>query len=77
MALASAGFALVLRLPALLTWSWRVGTCLSPSPFGALYFYTNIKTTFRPDIKGDYPLNLSILISGGKENNCDSLSNGE
>ena len=33
--------------------------------------------TFRPDIKGDYPPNLSILISGGKENNCDSLSNGE
>ena len=33
--------------------------------------------TFRPDIKQDYPPNLSILISGGKENNCDSLSNGE
>ncbi len=32
---------------------------------------------FRPDIKQDYPPNLSILISGGKENNCDSLSNGE
>ena len=32
---------------------------------------------FRPDIKGGYPPNLSILISGGKENNCDSLSNGE
>ena len=25
----------------------------------------------------DYPLNLSISISGGKENNCDCLSNGE
>ena len=34
-------------------------------------------STFRPDIKQDYPPNLSILISGGKENNCDSLSNGE
>ena len=31
----------------------------------------------RPEIKGDYPLNLTILIRGGKENNCDSLSNGE
>lgn len=31
----------------------------------------------RPDIKGGYPPNLSILISGGKENNSDSLSNGE
>jgi hypothetical protein len=25
----------------------------------------------------DYPLNLSILISGGKETNRDALSNGE
>ena len=32
---------------------------------------------FRPESKPDYPPNLSILISGGKENNCDSLSNGE
>jgi hypothetical protein len=32
---------------------------------------------YRPEIKWDYPLNLSILISGGKETNKDSLSNGE
>ena len=32
---------------------------------------------FWPQIKQDYPLNLSILISGGKETNKDSLSNGE
>ena len=31
----------------------------------------------RPQIKQDYPLNLSILISGGKENNYDTISNGE
>lgn len=31
----------------------------------------------RPRIRRDYPLNLSILISGGKETNKDSLSNGE
>ena len=30
-----------------------------------------------PHLRQDYPLNLSILISGGKENNCDFLSNGE
>jgi len=30
-----------------------------------------------PQIRQDYPLNLSILISGGKETNKDSLSNGE
>ena len=53
----------------------RVGTCLSYIP----YLRSNIirYSIFRPDIKGDYPPNLSILISGGKENNCDSLSNGE
>ena len=31
----------------------------------------------RPQIRRDYPLNLSILLSGGKETNKDSLSNGE
>ena len=38
-----------------------------------LYCISNI----RPQIRRDYPLNLSILISGGKETNKDSLSNGE
>ena len=32
---------------------------------------------FRPQIRRDYPLNLSISVSGGKETNKDSLSNGE
>ena len=32
---------------------------------------------YQLQIERGYPLNLSILISGGKENNCDSLSNGE
>jgi hypothetical protein len=31
----------------------------------------------RPQIKHDYPLNLSISLSGGKETNKDSLSSGE
>ena len=31
----------------------------------------------RPQIRRDYPLNLSISISGGKETNQDSPSNGE
>jgi hypothetical protein len=34
-------------------------------------------TRLRPEIRRDYPLNLSILISGGKETNQDSPSNGE
>ena len=32
---------------------------------------------YRPEIGRDYPLNLSISLSGGKETNKDSLSNGE
>ena len=32
---------------------------------------------FRPESRQDYPPNLSILISGGKENNYDGISNGE
>lgn len=33
--------------------------------------------SFRPEMRRGYPLNLSILFSGGIENNNDSLSNGE
>lgn len=31
----------------------------------------------RPQLMCDYPLNLSILLRGGKETKWDSLSNGE
>ena len=34
-------------------------------------------TIFGSQIRRDYPLNLSILLSGGKETNQDSLSSGE
>jgi hypothetical protein len=33
--------------------------------------------SLRPEIRREHPLNLSISISGGKETNKDSLSNGE
>ena len=33
--------------------------------------------SFGPPLSQDYPLNLSILLGGGKETNKDSLSNGE
>ena len=33
--------------------------------------------THRPEIRREYPLNLSISLSGGKETNKDSPSNGE
>lgn len=31
----------------------------------------------QPELRRDYPPNLSILFSGGKETKQDSLSNGE
>ena len=39
--------------------------------------HVRLETSFRPEIRRDYPLNLSILLSGGKETNKDSPSNGE
>ena len=36
-----------------------------------------LSNNIRPLIGRDYPLNLSISLSGGKETNKDSLSNGE
>ena len=30
-----------------------------------------------PELRSDYPLNLSISVSGGKETKQDSPSNGE
>ncbi|WZZ14910.1 hypothetical protein YC2023_107999 [Brassica napus] len=35
------------------------------------------KSSTRPQVRWDHPLSLSISISGGKETNKDSLSNGE
>ena len=55
--------------PGLLSRWWAVAEWLLIAHSQNLYF--------RPEIKQDYPPNLSILISGGKENNCDALSNGE
>lgn len=48
---------------------WRKGLRGGGS-LKATFFFTD-------SIKYDYPLNLSILLGGGKENNYDSLSNGE
>ena len=38
---------------------------------------TFIYEQFRSQMKQDYPLDLSILLRGGKETNKDSLSSGE
>ena len=47
--------------------SWRTGRRPRRQPLFRL----------RPQIRRDNPLNLSILLSGGKETNQDSLSSGE
>lgn len=44
-----------------------------PSPFPPPW----VPIRLRPQIRRGDPLNLSILVSGGKETNQDSLSNGE
>ena len=41
------------------------------------FWFTSKTDIARPQIKHDYPLNLSISISGGKETNKDSPSSGE
>lgn len=48
------------------------GGALRLAPFHYPLFFAR-----RPEIGRDYPLNLSILLSGGKETNQDSLGIGE
>jgi hypothetical protein len=45
--------------------------------FASFYKQTCYCEKIRPRFRRDYPLNLSILLSGGKETNKDSPSNGE
>ena len=42
-----------------------------------LYWPLGANPRFCHRMKQDYPLNLSISLSGGKETNQDALSNGE
>ena len=46
-------------------------------PLGETSPVDRLQLNSRPEIRQGYPPNLSILISGGKENNSDTLSNGE
>ena len=39
--------------------------------------WADLPYVIRPEFRQDHPLNLSISISGGKETNQDSPSNGE
>jgi hypothetical protein len=47
--------------------------CAGSQQEASASLYLNI----RPELRQDYPLNLSISISGGEETNKDSPSNGE
>ena len=55
----------------------KVGSFLLQLMLWALAQNPQEFSPFRPEIRQGYPLNLSISISGGKETNQDSLSNGE
>ena len=57
--------------------SWVGGTLRHASRGESLTRLFPAPLLLRPEIRQDYPPNLSILISGGKENNCDAPSNGE
>ena len=51
---------------------WPAASHAPPPPQGGAG-----PSRLRPQIRRDNPLNLSILLSGGKETNQDSLSSGE
>ena len=54
--------------------NWLRDVCVKSTYFLVqTFFFLNI----RSQMEWEYPLNLSILIRGGKETNKDSLSNGE
>ena len=65
----------------------RVSVCWSPVPVGGVFrrrpgAFGRLsalveKSHAPPRFRRDYPLNLSISVSGGKESNSDSLSSGE
>ena len=46
-------------------------------PFTLIFLFLFFLFDRRPQSRRDYPLNLSILLSGGKETNQDFLSSGE
>ena len=61
------------------SWDLFPGSFSSATKYGVGYNLMSRRYQFnlRPESKQDYPPNLSILISGGKENISDFLSNGE
>lgn len=69
-----------LSIPLLRMGCWVGATSESSSHFAPLSGWQlgwHVYLNSRPRIRQDYALNLSILLSAGKENNNDPLSNGE
>lgn len=66
-------------LPALAGWLNKLSACALKARLAPFLSRKGGVASFlyRPEIGRDYPLNLSISLSGGKETNQDSLSNGE
>lgn len=50
---------------------------LEGTPERVVVVVAHLLSTRRPQSRRDHPLNLSILLSGGKETNQDFLSSGE
>jgi hypothetical protein len=62
--------------PTYTCWSSVVST-VSRCMVYSILVVTLHQSEIRSQVKRDYPLNLSILLRGGKEHNYDALSNGE
>jgi hypothetical protein len=61
-------------------WTCRGGSPDLLSPYSYLGGYCKmfpLRIVFKSSLSWDHPVNLSILVTGGKENNNDSLSNAE
>lgn len=56
---------------------WRLRVRAGPRALSVSREPRDVRVAVRPHIRRGDPLNLSILLSGGKETNQDSPSNGE
>lgn len=55
----------------------EISLCKKRALAAAPHKHSSFALYIRPQIRRDYPLNLSILLGGGKETNKDSPSSGE
>lgn len=62
-------------MPLLLLWSATLIRDVVAKAIEECALFTEFK--LRPQLRREYPLNLSISLSGGKENNNDFPSKGD